>query len=79
MIWGSHSSGYEEFYLVGYNIFKIAEWAMQVTSSAVLSSCFQAGLWLGSFFYHEAKDSMFLQTVGWLSTKYMVLWRHAVA
>jgi hypothetical protein len=45
-------------------IFRVEERAMQVTSSALLTTCFQAGFFFGSFFYLEAKDSMFLQNVG---------------
>jgi hypothetical protein len=57
-VWGSHSGGYEEHYLLG------------VTQ---LETRFNAGILLG-LFDHKDGGAMFLRNVGWISTDYMVLY-----
>jgi hypothetical protein len=60
-IWGSHTGGYEEYYVVGYNaVYSVA-------------TCFQAGILL-DLFHHEDEGDMFLRNIGRLSTDYAALY-----
>jgi hypothetical protein len=69
-IWGSHSGGYEEYCLLGYN----AVWSVE--SQPMLkqvASSFHAGFLLGLFLDPEDGGDMFLRNVGWLSSDYTAL------
>jgi hypothetical protein len=75
-IWGSHNSGYEEYYLLGYNVMYFVE--IQQTfwrnMSLKLTTCFHVGVLVGLFFDPKYGGDMFLQNVGWLSTDYTALY-----
>jgi hypothetical protein len=62
-IWSSHSGGYEEFYLLGYN------------AVAMFVICFHATFLFGLFFDLKDGGDMFLRNVGWLSTDDTALYR----
>jgi hypothetical protein len=65
-IWGSHSGGFEEFYLLGYNAVKSVE--------SQLLACVHVGFLLSLFFDPENGGDIFLRNVGWLSTDFTALY-----
>jgi hypothetical protein len=83
-IWGSHSGGYEVYYLLGYN----TVWSVESppafrrnisppssgSNKRRLVTCFHTGILLDLFFDLEDGGNMFLRNVGWLSTDYMALY-----
>jgi hypothetical protein len=60
-IWDSHSGGYEEYYLLGYNA---VEYQPTLPPAFMLVSC------SAYFFDPEDGGDMFLRNVGWHSTDY---------
>jgi hypothetical protein len=84
-IWGSHSRGYEEFYLLAYNVVQSTESLPMFQKNmlpphAVMNSmpskkptwCKQKAF-LRLFFNPADEDNIFLQDVSWLSTDYMTI------
>jgi hypothetical protein len=84
-VWGSHSGGYEEFYLLGYIAVKFVESLPSFRRSVSPPSSGSYKLrkkpaWklvasrAGLFYDSEDGGDMFLRNIGWLSSGYMVFY-----
>jgi hypothetical protein len=67
-IWGSHSSGYDDFYLVGYNVIYSSESQLMVQRN--VTSIFRVEQAKQETSVKQVND-MPLQNVGWLSMDYI--------
>jgi hypothetical protein len=78
---GSHTGGYEEFYLLVYNFLYSAESKptfrsyIFAFSGQVLATCFHSEFLLHSFFDSKDGGETFLRNVGRLSMDYTALYR----
>jgi hypothetical protein len=76
-IWGSHSDGYEEFYLLGYNYVQSVEsqptFRRNISPPSLLATCFHVGFLFGLVFDFEVRRCMFLRNVCWLPVDYTAL------
>jgi hypothetical protein len=74
IIWGSHSGGYEENYIVGYNAVQSIEKSTDVSEEHI-ASIFRTKEQANKDTSVTAKGGdMFLRNVGWLSTGYTALY-----